>query len=179
MLDGAFEQPADGLQPGVRVGCDVHSAGDGDIGRAVVVDEAPGADEGTLTLRQGPPHGHRAGSAQRHVAGGDDLDRGTSLLVTGWPGQSPGLADDLLGTGLNVAHGHSLAVFSLGGEGSPLPCGSLPYPTGQILDTSSKTSSASASVRPEKAERMISPFVSAASAQSFRPASVRATSTPR
>lgn len=83
MLDGAFEQPAHGLQSGVRVGCNVHSAGDGNIGRTVVVDEAPGSDEGALALRQGPAHGHRTWPAQWHIAGGDDLDWGTSLLVTG------------------------------------------------------------------------------------------------
>src|SRR5699024_884647 len=84
----------------------------------VVVDEAPRTDERTLALREGPPHGHRAGPTQRHVAGGDDFDRGTSLLVTGGPGQSPGLADYLLGTGLNVAHGLSLAVFDRRGGGA-------------------------------------------------------------
>src|SRR5699024_5176130 len=110
-----------GLQSGVRVGCDVHPTSDGDVRRAVVVDEAPRTDERTLALREGPPHGHRAGPTQRHVAGGDDFVRGPSLLVTGGLGQTPGLADYMLGTCLNVAHGLSLAVFDRRGGGGGRP----------------------------------------------------------
>ena len=117
VLNGAFEQPAHGLQSGVRVRGDVHAAGDRDIGWPVVVDEAPGADEGALPLRQGAAHDHRPRPAERNLTGGDDFNRGTSLLVTGRPGQSPGLADHLIGAGLDVAHGHIVALFAAGGEG--------------------------------------------------------------
>ena len=97
VFDGAFEEPAHGLQSGVRVRGDVHAAGDRDIVGAVVVDEAPGADEGALALRQGPAHAHRTWSAQWNVAGGDDLNRGSALLRAVGPGQSAGLADDFVG----------------------------------------------------------------------------------
>ena len=73
--DLAGEQPGDGLEPGVRVRRDVHPAGGGDVVGTVVVAEAPGPDETAAALRQGAVHGHRAGPAERDIAGGDDLDR--------------------------------------------------------------------------------------------------------
>jgi hypothetical protein len=53
MLDLAAEQPADGLQPGVRVWRYVHSRARSDVMRAVVVGEAPGTDQGPLSLWKG------------------------------------------------------------------------------------------------------------------------------
>ena len=77
VLDLALEEPGDGLQTGVRVGRDVHAAGavGGDLLRAVVVDEAPRADEGALPVRQGPADGDRAQPAERHLAPAEDLGR--------------------------------------------------------------------------------------------------------
>lgn len=60
--------PVDGLQAGVRVGCDVHAAGFGNIVRAVVVDKAPRANERALTLRERTPHRHGPRAAERHAA---------------------------------------------------------------------------------------------------------------
>ena len=51
VLDLAGEQPAHRLQPGVRVRRDAHAAGVGDVVGAVVVEEAPGADQRALPLR--------------------------------------------------------------------------------------------------------------------------------
>ena len=99
VLDLAGEQPADGLQPGVRVGRDVHAAGAGDVVRAVVVGEAPGADQRALALREGAPHGHRARAAEGDVAGFEDLHAGG--------GRRRG-ADGLLRLGLDIAHPASL-----------------------------------------------------------------------
>ena len=64
VLDLAAEQPADGLQPGVWMGCDVHATAGPDVVGTVVVGEAPRADQRALPLRQGPAHGHRPGAAQ-------------------------------------------------------------------------------------------------------------------
>ena len=115
VLDGAGEEPTDRLQSGVRVRGDVHAAGGRHVLGAVVVDEAPGADEGALTLRQGAAHLHRPGPAEGDVAGGDDLHRGASLLVTGRSGQSAGSAHHLGRIGFDVAHLSLLS--SLGGSG--------------------------------------------------------------
>ncbi len=74
VLDLAGEQPADGLQPGVRVRRHVHATGGADVRGTVVVREAPGADEGTVPLGQGAVHRHGAGPTERDLARGDHLD---------------------------------------------------------------------------------------------------------
>ena len=99
VLDLAGEQPAHRLQPGVRVRRDVHATGAGDVVRAVVVGEAPGADERALALGEGAPHGHRAGAAERDVARFEDLHT---------VGRRRRGADGLLRLRLDVAHGSSL-----------------------------------------------------------------------
>ena len=76
----AAEQPGDGLQAGVRVRRHDH-AGVG-VGRAVVVEEAPGADGADLAVRQGPADHEGADAAEgdlardQHLAGGLVADRG-------------------------------------------------------------------------------------------------------
>ncbi len=59
MLDLAGEQPAYGLQAGVRMRWHIHSAGARHVVGSVVVDEAPRADEGPRALRERPVDGHR------------------------------------------------------------------------------------------------------------------------
>src|SRR5699024_5814880 len=98
----SLEQPADGLQTGVRVRGDVHTAGGRDVVGTVVVDEAPGADERAPALRQGPLDGHRPGPAERYVAGGDDLHGGAAGLGPVWG--AAGLTLDLRRVDLDVAH---------------------------------------------------------------------------
>ncbi len=65
------QQPGHGLQSGVRVGRHEHPART--IGRhrlrAVVVDEAPGADRADGPVRQRAAHRHGARAAERHLAG--------------------------------------------------------------------------------------------------------------
>ena len=65
MLDLAFEEPADGLQAGVRVRRHVHAGAIADVVRPVVVGEAPRPDQGSLALRQGAAHADGARAAQR------------------------------------------------------------------------------------------------------------------
>ena len=62
------------LQPGVRVRRDAHPAGVGDVVGPVVVEEAPGADQRALPLRQGAAHRHRPRAAEGYVAGRHHLD---------------------------------------------------------------------------------------------------------
>jgi hypothetical protein len=50
----ALKQPADGLQADVRMGRDLHTGTPADLVRAVVVEEAPGADGAQRPLRQQP-----------------------------------------------------------------------------------------------------------------------------
>ncbi len=69
VLDLADEQPADGLQAGVRVGRHDHAAGLGDRVGAVVVGEAPGADQGAVALREGTAYAHRPQPTEGYVAG--------------------------------------------------------------------------------------------------------------
>src|SRR5690606_824309 len=90
----ALEEPGDGLQPGVRVRRDVHAAARGDVVRPVVVEEAEGADEGAVPGGQRAPHRHRAGPAEGHLTGLDELDVGLRA----------GDADLLLRPGLEVGH---------------------------------------------------------------------------
>src|SRR5699024_3653289 len=73
VLDRSGEEPADRLQSGVRMRGDVRPAGGRHVLGAVMVDEAPGANEGALPLRQGAAHLHRPGPAEGDVAGGYDL----------------------------------------------------------------------------------------------------------
>ena len=54
MQHEALEQPADGLQADVRMGRDLHTGTPADLVRAVVVEEAPGADGAQRPLRQQP-----------------------------------------------------------------------------------------------------------------------------
>src|SRR5207344_1587380 len=95
------EQPAHGLEPGVRVGRHVHPTCGADVVRAVVIGEAPGADEGALSLGQGPADGHGPRASERYVAGLEDLDA-VAMGRFGW-------AERLLGRGLDIAHAASLA----------------------------------------------------------------------
>ena len=64
-----LEQPADGLQPGVRVRRHVHADAVADVVRAVVVGEAPRADQRPLPLRQRASHPDGARPAQRDFPG--------------------------------------------------------------------------------------------------------------
>ena len=68
VLDLAGEEPRHGLQAGVRVARHDHAAGQRDVGRTVVVDEAPRADERALALGQAAPHEHGPRTAERHLA---------------------------------------------------------------------------------------------------------------
>ena len=107
VLDLAGEQPADGLQPGVRVRRHVHAAGAGDVVRAVVVGEAPGADQRALPLRagcaarssragrrggrrglRGPPRRRRGASWDRRSPAA--LSRRCSRAQSARPGAGPG-----------------------------------------------------------------------------------------
>src|SRR5699024_5570944 len=142
-----------------------------------MVDEAPGADEGSLPLRQGTAHLHGTGPAEGDIAGGDDLHHGTPLLVAGRSGQTALPADNLLRPPPEAAHPHMLQIFPADGDGSPTALAL--YLARQILETRVKIWSASASVSPAKAARTISSLVPAASSQSSTPASVSATRTPR
>ena len=63
VLDLAGEQPADSLQPRVGVALHPHATGVGNPVRAVVIEEAPRADEAEPTLRQGTAHVHRTRAA--------------------------------------------------------------------------------------------------------------------
>ena len=76
MLDRALQQPADGLQAGVRVGPDLHPRPLSQLLRPVVVQEAPGPDHPHLAVGQGPHH--LGGLAQRHPPGGDQQLLGTA-----------------------------------------------------------------------------------------------------
>jgi hypothetical protein len=69
VLDLAAEQPADRLQPGVRMRRHVHARPGSDVVRTVVVDEAPRSDERALALWQGPAHPDRPRTTQRDLAG--------------------------------------------------------------------------------------------------------------
>lgn len=73
MLNLAREEPADGRQPGVRMGRHRHACREADVVGTVVVNEAPGADQRPAALWQRPPHRHGAWAAQRHVPGSEDL----------------------------------------------------------------------------------------------------------
>ncbi len=99
VFDLAGEQPADGLEAGVRMRCDVHAAGDGDVVGAVVVREAPGADQRAGALREGAAYGHGARAAERYGTRGEDLDAGELRAGRRLLG-----APDLDGAGLGVAH---------------------------------------------------------------------------
>lgn len=101
--DGTREEPRHRLQAGVRVRGDVHAAGEGDVIRAVMVDEAPGADEAALALGEGAVDGHGTWAAEGNLAGGDDLDPGAIGAVRGSGGE------DLL-DGETVSHGHEFTL---------------------------------------------------------------------
>src|SRR6478609_9627006 len=73
-----------------------HPAGDGDVGRTVVVDEAPRADQRALAVREAAPHEHGARPAERHLAAGQD-DGTLAAVLTSVAGHLGGLA-------IGVAH---------------------------------------------------------------------------
>ena len=98
VLDLAGEEPAHGLQPGVRVRRDRHPAGVRDGIGPVVVGEAPGADQRPLPRGQGAPDLHGPQATEGHHPRGDHLD----------PGRASRLADDLGGVAFGVAHGSSV-----------------------------------------------------------------------
>ena len=75
MLDLAGEEPTRRLQSRMRMRCHLHPAGLRDTRRAVVVDEAPTADEGPFPPRKGPTDGHALVGAECDLARTDDLDR--------------------------------------------------------------------------------------------------------
>jgi hypothetical protein len=100
VLDLAGEQPAHRLQPGVRVRGDVHRAGAGDLVRAVVVGEAPRADQRPRPLGEGAPDPHGPRAAQRDLARGEDL-HGRAVRVGG---RRPVATGEFGGGGLGVAH---------------------------------------------------------------------------
>ena len=104
VLDLAGEQPADRLQTGVRVGGHDHAARLGDVVRAVVVEEAPGADHGAATARQRAPYVHRAQAAERHLA---RLDHAHGGHVTSLPRRP---------------RPRSRAATRVGGTGASAPC---------------------------------------------------------
>lgn len=103
VFDGPGEEPAHGLEAGVRVRGYVHSARSRDIIGPVMVDEAPGADERALTLREGPAHGHRPGPAQGDAPGSDDLDGRPAALSALRSGQAAGAAHHLVRVCFDVA----------------------------------------------------------------------------
>ena len=70
--DSALHQPRDRLQPRVRVRADVEPSGLGDLGRAHVVGEAPGADRAQPAARQDAAHLHPPDLGSGAVV---DLDR--------------------------------------------------------------------------------------------------------
>ena len=66
-----FEQPTDGLQSQVRMGRNLHARLIGNVVGAVVVYEAPRADQASTKVGQQPPHGHIR--AQPHLAAGEQF----------------------------------------------------------------------------------------------------------
>ena len=68
MFHLAAEQPADGLQPGVRMWGNVHPRAAADVVGPVVVGEAPRTDQRTLPLGQRPSHPDGARAAERHFS---------------------------------------------------------------------------------------------------------------
>ncbi len=64
VADLADERPGHRLEPDVRMRLHPHPR----HLRAEAVEEAPGAHEGQVALRQRPPHLHRADAAERHLA---------------------------------------------------------------------------------------------------------------
>lgn len=68
VFDGAGEDPAGGLQASMGVRGDAHAAGDGDVVRAIVFDEAPGAHHAAVAGGQQAAHGHGAQPAERDGA---------------------------------------------------------------------------------------------------------------
>src|SRR5690606_16075378 len=110
------EEPRDRLEAGVRVRGHLHAVGAvPDLRqrvRAVVVEEAPRADERARALRDRAPHAHRARAAERDVPVLEDLDHlGRAALRV-----RPGGAHALLGTGLEVAHASSVGAAGSRGE---------------------------------------------------------------
>ena len=65
VLHLALEQPADGLQPGVRMRRHVHPDAAAHVVRPVVVGETPRPDQRPLPLRQGASHADGPRAAQR------------------------------------------------------------------------------------------------------------------
>src|SRR5690606_1923124 len=91
---------------GVRVRWHDHAAGArGDV-RPVVVEEAPGADERPLTRGQRAPDRHRPRTAERDVAGLDELDGAAPVPGTLVPGGAVQLGRVAFG----VAHRPMLAT---------------------------------------------------------------------
>lgn len=88
MLDQALKEKRDGGQARVRVPRYCRATRGANIVWAVVVEEAPGANQGALTLRQGAPGSHGARATQRHLPCSDDVDNVGLLnvlaLVLGW-----------------------------------------------------------------------------------------------
>ena len=81
-------------------GCGATSIAPVDLGRAVVVGEAPGADQRPGPLGERPPDPHRPRAAQGHLARGEDLDG----RAVGIGGRGPVATGELGGGGLGVAH---------------------------------------------------------------------------
>ena len=118
MLDLALEEPAHGLQPGVRVRRHDHAAGCRDVVGSVVVGEAPRADRRAAALGERAPHVHRARTAERHVARGEHLDdRALTAPRAGTPAR-PGRV-------LEVAH---VGMLPADAEGGAVVCDALRCP---------------------------------------------------
>ena len=75
VLDLAGEQPAHRLQPGVRMGCDLHPAGLPDVVGPVVVEEAPGSHQRPPAGGERTPDPHRPQPTQGHLTRRDELRR--------------------------------------------------------------------------------------------------------
>jgi hypothetical protein len=95
VFDLAGEEPADGLKSRVGVAGYLHSTRGTNVVRAVMVKEAPGANEAALALGQGAAYIHGPWPAQRHGPGREDLDLA---------GRFGCLAQHFPGDGFGVAH---------------------------------------------------------------------------
>ena len=100
VLDLAVEQPRDRLQAGVRVRRHVHAVAfevAHGLG-AVVVDEAPRADEGAILVRKGAAHLERSHAAEGNLTGLEYLDGDVVHVNLRFSSRCVVLADGAAGT---------------------------------------------------------------------------------
>jgi hypothetical protein len=114
----ALEQPADGLQADVRMGRDLHTGTPADLVRAVVVEEAPGADGTQRPLRQQPAD--LGAVADGRLAGLDHVYRvahgGHAVISRATPGHRPASCPGIrrtLRSGLLTAGGESREISTI------------------------------------------------------------------